>query len=92
MTREEELKNIKLKSVETETPKGNSMLEELKKVQLKKVDVTNSTNNTARPGKISKNETNILQQSLMEAIKQRRLELTKNYTEDSEDEHSDWSD
>lgn len=59
----------------------------MKKVQLKKVDPIAEK----RPAKINMNETNILQNSLAEAIKQRRMELTK-HDVDSDDNDSDWSD
>jgi hypothetical protein len=65
------------------------MFDEMKKVQLKKVEYPPVTDK--RQMKITKDESNILQQSLAEAIKQRRMELTKHDVE-SDDSESDWSD
>lgn len=71
----------------------SNFLDEIKQgVQLKKIDYTNNTNTQRPAGKINQTETNILQYSLTEAIKQRRMELTKHDVNDSEESDSDWSD
>ncbi len=62
------------------------MIDEMRNVTLRKVE-------TQKNVKISKNETNVLQNSLAEAIKLRRMELTKHDINDSIDGDSDdWSD
>lgn len=64
--------------------------EEIKKgVVLKKVEI--NTKDDSRPNKINKSESNSLQNNLSEAIKMRRMELTKFDIENSESE-DDWSD
>jgi len=69
----------------------NSLFEELKKggMKLKKID--NVTINNERQVPFKKDEEKILQNSLMEAIKLRRMELTKNDVE-SDGSDSNWSD
>ena len=57
----------------------------MKKVE--KVDPEKTTR-----GKISKDETNYLKNTLAEAIKKRRIELTKNNKIDSDKSDDDWSD
>jgi hypothetical protein len=70
---------------------GVSLLDELKKgVVLKKVEKIEPDNKMR--GKITKDETNYLKNTLAEAIKQRRMELTKNDNSESEKEDDDWSD
>lgn len=70
---------------------SNSLFEELKKgaLQLKKIE--NKPENNQRQVPLKKDEEKILQTSLTEAIKLRRMELTKNDVESDESE-SDWSD
>ena len=70
---------------------NNSLFEQLKKgaMQLKKIE--NKPENNQRQIPLKKDEEKILQTSLMEAIKLRRMELTKNDVE-SDDSQSDWSD
>ncbi len=65
-------------------------MDELKKgVVLKKVEKVEDKNVR---GKITKDETNYLKNTLAEAIKQRRMELTKHDKSDSEKSDDDWSD
>lgn len=90
-SKEMEISQVKLKPVAT-TEKSSgltNMFEEMKKVQLKKVD-SRETFSDKRPKLISIIESNFLQNTLAEAIKQRRMELTQNDVEES-DEESDWS-
>ena len=90
-SREEELKNVKLKSIDTTINRASiSIFDEMKKVTLRRVESLCGDNK--RPNKISKNESNFLQSSLQEAIKQRRIELTKNDVNESDEDYSDWSD
>ena len=74
-----------------ESTTSNSLLEELKKgaMQLKKIENMQEINQRQIP--LKKEEEKILQTSLMEAIKLRRMELTKNDVE-SDGSNSDWSD
>ncbi len=60
----------------------------MKNVVLKKIDHTAAEKKT----KITQNETNHLQLSLAMAIKQRRIEITKNDVDDSSEESDEWSD
>ncbi len=61
----------------------------MKNVVLKKVDSVTNEKKTAR---ITKFETNSLQFSLAMAIKQRRIEITKNDIDESFENSDDWSD
>jgi hypothetical protein len=81
-----QLKPIKSESIE----KPVSMFDEIKKVQLKKLEHRASAEKKTQM-KITRQATNILQHSLAEAIKQRRIELTK-HDVDSDENESDWSD
>jgi hypothetical protein len=69
------------------------MLEEIRKgVQLKKVEKKDFQQEKKPPAKaITKDESNFLKNSLSEAIKQRRMELTRNDVE-SDKSDDDWSD
>jgi hypothetical protein len=65
------------------------MMDEIKKgVVLKKVEKVEPEK---RQGNITKDETNYLKNTLAEAIKQRRMELTKHQAE-SDKSDDDWSD
>lgn len=70
---------------------SNSLFEELKKgaMQLKKIE--NKPENNQRQVPLKKDEEKIIQNSLMEAIRLRKMELTKHDVE-SEGSGSDWSD
>ena len=68
--------------------KSANMLDEMKNVVLKKIDHTVNDKKSI----ITKNETNHLQLSLAMAIKQRRIEITKNEVDDSNEESDGWSD
>jgi hypothetical protein len=71
---------------------GNGMLDEIRKgVQLKKIEKKECQQEKKPVGKITKDETNFLKNSLAEAIKQRRMELTRNDVE-SDKSDDDWSD
>lgn len=70
---------------------SNSLFEELKKGAMKLKKIENKTENNQRQVPLKKDEEKILQSSLMEAIKLRRMELTKNDVE-SDGSESDWSD
>lgn len=70
---------------------SNSLFDELRKggIKLKKIENNPELDRGRIP--LKKDEEKILQSSLMEAIKLRRMELTKNDVE-SENSESDWSD
>lgn len=88
MSREDELKSIKLKpAVVEEKPKELSMYEQIKNVKLSKV----VKEPTQAPKIITKNERTFLQNALSTAIKMRKMNLQKHEeeSEDSDDD-SDW--
>ena len=88
MSREDELKSIKLKpAVVEEKPKELSMYEQIKNVKLSKV----VKEPTPAPKIITKNERTFLQNALSTAIKMRKMNLQKHEeeSEDSDDD-SDW--
>jgi hypothetical protein len=62
----------------------------LQKVAIKLKKIENIPVNNIRQAPLKKDEEKILQTSLMEAIKIRRMELSKNDVE-SDDSQSDWS-
>jgi len=78
----EEIKNENSKPSGIEQ-QSTSIFDEMKNVQLK---------NLENPQKVLKEDSNILKQSLTEAIKQRRMDLTKHDVDEEDDDDSDWSD
>lgn len=62
----------------------------MQKVAIKLKKIENIPVNNIRQAPLKKDEEKILQTSLMEAIKIRRMELSKNDVE-SDDSQSDWS-
>ena len=98
---ESDLSKVQLRPISKAEPSSNkpsmnlSILEAIKEgVKLKKIDTTKqeSVKPIMRPSLINKHESNFLQNTLSEAIKQRRIELTKNDIEESDESNSDWSD
>jgi hypothetical protein len=71
---------------------STNILDEIRKgVHLKKVEKKEIQLEKKPVAKITKDETNFLKNSLAEAIKQRRKELTKNDVESDKSE-DEWSD
>lgn len=75
----------------SENTTSNSLFEDIKKGALKLKKIETQTSNTKRDATLKNEEEKILKNSLMEAIRLRRIELTKNDIE-SDASDSDWSD
>lgn len=73
-----------------------SILDQIKEgVKLKKIEINTQAPiklNNMRPSLINKQESNFLQQTLFEAIKQRKIALDNGNIEESDESNSDWSD
>jgi len=74
-----------------ESNTSNSLFDEIKKGALKLKKIETQTSSTKREAPLKKEEEKIIKTSLMEAIRLRRIELTKNDLE-SDQSDSDWSD